>query len=95
MSRISTQRWIEGRRAIRKARAADRARRRRIVETGFGVLLVTRRDRKVRITAVVKLTELSGRPPNPGVGFVDLDDANVDRLIQRLQAIRGGKRALP
>lgn len=95
MSLASRQRWKEGQRALRKARWEDRARRRRIVETDFGVLLVTRRDRKVRVTAVVKLDALRGPPPCAGVGFMDLDDTGVDRLIQRLRAIRGGKRALP
>ena len=81
----------ELRRKIRDARQA----RRRIVDSDFGTLIVTRTRRTVRITALVKAELFNGKPPAPGVGFVDLDDAGVDRLIRRLAALRGGKRALP
>lgn len=33
-----------------------------------------------------------GRPP-ANAAFVDLDDAQLDRLVRRLQRVRGGKNA--
>jgi hypothetical protein len=78
----------------RKIRDARR-RRRRIVDNEFGGLIVTRTRRAVRLTAIVKRGQLVGRQPATTIGFVDLDDAGIDRLIQRLQSLRGGRRALP
>lgn len=73
----------------------DRKRRRqRVVDNEFGTLIVTRTRRAVRVTAVVKPALMDGKPAST-FGFVDLDDAGIDRLIQRLTALRGGRRALP
>ncbi len=70
-------------------------RRRRISSNEFGELLVRRKQRAVRITAITNASRCTGKPTAASFAFVDLDDAAVDRLIRRLQAIRGGKRALP
>lgn len=72
----------------------EKRRRQRVVDNDYGTLILTRTRRAVRVTAVVKPGRLAGQRPATLVGFVDLDDASVDRLIRRLQAIRGGKRAL-
>lgn len=77
-----------------KIRAAIRARR-QVVSNDFGELLVMRRGRAVRITAVTKQARFGGKPCAASFGFVDLDDMAVDRLIRRLTTIRGGKRSLP
>lgn len=73
----------------------EKRRRQRVVDNEYGSLIVSRTRRSVRVTAVVKPARLVGRPPESTYGFVDLDDDSVDRLIRRLQAIRGGRRAIP
>lgn len=73
----------------------EKRRRQRVVDNEFGTLIVSRTRRAVRLTAVVARGHLVGRQPGTTIGFVDLDDAAIDRLIRRLQALRGGKRALP
>lgn len=61
----------------------------------YGELIVTRTKRGVRILAFTRRGPVwSGRETLATFGFVDLDDASVDRLIRRLQAIRGGRKAL-
>ena len=62
--------------------------RKLVVDNEHGKLIVTRTRRAVRVTVV-------SLHPGESVAFVDLDDAKIDRLVQRLTALRGGKRALP
>jgi hypothetical protein len=69
--------------------------RRATIRGGRGRLVVQRRKRAVRVTAVTERTEAwNGKPSDASFAFVDLDDAGVDRLVGRLQAIRGGRRSL-
>ena len=78
------------------SRWARVARRRRLrIGNEFGHLMALRKRRLVRITVVTKTDAMVGAPCGATYAFVDLDDGQVDRLIRRLQAIRGGKRALP
>lgn len=82
--------------ALRRKAIKQRRLRKATIGNKFGELLVQRRSRAVRITAITKRPpDWNGRPSAASFAFVDLDDAGVDRLIQRLQAIRGGRRALP
>jgi hypothetical protein len=73
-----------------------RARKQRIASNEFGELQVRRTKRGVKITALTMPSEnRTGRRTGATYAVVDLDDAGVDRLIERLRAIRGGRRALP
>jgi len=72
---------------INHNRAERRRYRRRSTFGGpFNELHVTKNQRSVRFTAVSRVVANVW-------GSADLDDAEIDRLIRRLQAIRGGKRA--
>lgn len=66
-----------------------------MIDDDYGTMLVTRKNRRVRITVITKPGMHTGKITQAPLGWVDLGDDQVDRLIQRLQAIRGGKRALP
>lgn len=72
----------------------DDKRRRRTIGNDYGKLVVVRKRRAVRIIAVNAGAQWTHDDPGATFGFVDLDDAGVDRLVQRLQAIRGGRRTL-
>ncbi len=77
-------------------RAASRARiRRQTIATEFGEVVIKRNRRGVRVTVITRKSNWVGRPNDASFAFVDLDDSGVDRLVARLQAIRGGRRALP
>ena len=76
----------------RQGFAARRAQveRSRIASNEFGEILVRRTRRGIRITALTLPTsKRSGRRTGATYAIVDLDDAGVDRLVTRLQAIRG------
>ena len=73
-----------------------RAQRQRISSNEYGELLVRRTKRAVKIIAITDPeTARTGRRTGATYAVVDLDDAAVDRLIGRLQEIRGGRKALP
>lgn len=83
---------------IRRRKAGKRAydRRRAITDpSGVSDVFVTKNRRSVRITVITHLDKLHNRPPDlqPGTGFADLSDDQVDKLIRRLTNIRGGRRA--
>lgn len=79
----------------RRATIAEAQLRRATIVGGRGRLIVQRRRRAVRITAITEQAPAwTGKPSAASFAFVDLDDARVDRLVERLQAIRGGRRAL-
>jgi hypothetical protein len=59
-------------------------RERSTIETPYGDLHVTRRKRCVRVTV---------RMPGGRWAYIDLHDAGIDKLVGRLQRVRGGKRA--
>ncbi len=69
-------------------------RRRRTFANDVSEMFVTKTKRGVRITVVTHVDKIVGRPPAlvAGTGFHCLDDDQVERLIRRLTAIRGGKR---
>jgi hypothetical protein len=70
---------------IARRRAAKAAyRRRKTFETRFADLLVTKKKRCVRMTI---------RQGDGLYAHIDLHDELLDRLVQRLQAIRGGRKA--
>lgn len=74
----------------------ERTARQRVASNEFGELLVRRTKRGVKITALTLPNEnRTGRRTGATYAIVDLDDDGVDRLIRRLQACRGGRRALP
>lgn len=66
-----------------------------VAEDDFSTVRVVRKRRLVRITITNKPGGFTGKPSKASFAFADLDDAKIDRLIQRLLAIRGGKKALP
>lgn len=77
---------------VNRARAAKS----RVASNEFGELHVRRTKRGVKVTALTLPSESrTGRRTGATYAVVDLDDAGVDRLIRRLQACRGGRRALP
>lgn len=77
-----------------KLKRAKRARQ--TIGNAYGDLVVKRTERSVRIIAISKRgPSWTGRPSEATFGVVDLDDAMLERLIERLQAIRGGKKRLP
>lgn len=88
MSIASRVRYIAGIRASRKRIRDEKMAKQRVVDNEHGALIVTRTRRAVRITA-------ARNTPLHQIAFIDLTDDQVDRLIQRLTALRGGKRALP
>lgn len=77
------------REAVRDARI-----RRQTIGNEFGELVVKRTRRAVRVTAITRPARWNGTPSAASFGFADLDDAAVDMPIHRLQAVRGGKRAV-
>ena len=71
-------------------------RRRRTIGNAYGDLIVKRTKKAVRIIAVTKRgPNWTGAESDATFGVVDLDDVMVDRLIERLQALRGGRKELP
>lgn len=68
----------------------------RIASNEYGELFARRTKRGVKIIALTLPNETrTGRRSGATYAVVDLNDVGVDRLIRRLQAIRGGRRALP
>lgn len=66
--------------------------RRRTIEADEGLVLVRSVRRRVRLTVVMRhaVTAVSG--PDI-IASAHLDEAAVDRLVRRLQNVRGGKAA--
>lgn len=72
-----------------------RAAQQRIASNEFGELMVRRTRRGVKVIAMTMPNESrTGRRTGATYAVVDLDDAAVDRLVSRLQAIRGGRKAM-
>jgi hypothetical protein len=78
------------------------AKRRRTIETDAGGLVMVRSvNRRVRLTVVMRRLKTYGHGPDSFTEVVGpdvlasahLDEAAVDRLIKRLQNVRGGKAA--
>jgi len=77
-----------------RRRIADARRHRSTIGNEFGRLIVKRTRRAVRVTAITTTDAMTGAPCAASFAFADLDEAGVDRLIRRLTAIRGGRKAL-
>lgn len=67
--------------------------RRKTIATALGTLLATKKRRCVRITIIAPVRLLKLDVADNAALFVDLHDEELDRVIRRLQAIRGGRKA--
>lgn len=66
--------------------------RRKTIATALGTLLATKKRRCVRVTIIAPVRFLKLDADDAGL-FIDLHDDELDRVIRRLQAIRGGRKA--
>jgi hypothetical protein len=65
-----------------------------IVDGANGIARAVRKGRVVRLIVKTHVEEPNGRPLMASHAWVDLDERGVDRLVARLQRIRGGFSAL-
>lgn len=65
------------------------------LDTTRATVGVKRMNRKVRVSIVAKPDlEFEGHANAASFAYADLDDVEIDRLVRRLQAIRGGRTSL-